>query len=454
MRLFLEGLAVALERGEFVLHYQPQADLRSGKVTGVEALLRWQHPERGLVQPLQFIPLIEQTALVGPVAMHVIDGALEQLARWRDHGVHLTMSVNLSARNLLDPELPRRTGTLLGRHAVPAHRLTVEVTEGATMSDPQRAAAVLGELRALGVGISIDDFGSDSASIAYLEQLPVSELKIDRSFITGMCESAREDAIVRSTIDLARHLDLHVVAEGIETRRGVGAPGGTGLRHRAGLPALPAPPPRGVHELAARAAREPARSHSGCSVGISSVLIGRSSRVVHLRAAGLQHVPGGAESHHALTVGVAGVAVAGEEVERVTLVGDLLGAVGACDRAEVGAHRRAACRGRAARGNRGPHVFAGARAARGCALVAFEHVDRQVLATGRKDRAELAVLGRYTTTAVALGEAALVAVARGGTSWNSARRRASSAPLCSRSPSWRRWLCSYCCCCHSRRAPT
>lgn len=217
-RLTLLGqVRPALERGEFILHYQPQADLRSGKVIGVEALLRWAHPERGLVPPLQFIPLIEQTALVGPIAMHVIDSALEQLARWRDHGVHLTMSVNLSARNLLDPELPRRIGTLLGRHAVPAHRLTVEVTEGATMSDPERAASVLGELRAQGIGVSIDDFGSGNASIAYLTRLPVSELKIDRSFITGMCESAREDAIVCSTIDLARHLDLHVVAEGIET---------------------------------------------------------------------------------------------------------------------------------------------------------------------------------------------------------------------------------------------
>ncbi len=149
--------------------------------------------------------------------MHVIDGALEQLARWRDHGVHLTMSVNLSARNLLDPELPRRVGTLLGRHAVPAHRLTVEVAEGAAMSDPERAMAVLGELRTLGIGVSIDDFGSGDASIAHLTRLPVSELKIDRSFVTGMCESPREDAIVRSTIDLARHLNLHIVAEGIET---------------------------------------------------------------------------------------------------------------------------------------------------------------------------------------------------------------------------------------------
>jgi diguanylate cyclase (GGDEF)-like protein len=218
-RLTLLGqVRPALERGEFVLHYQPQADLQSGRVTGVEALLRWQHPEHGLIPPLDFIPLLEQTALVGPVTLHVIDAALEQLARWRDHDMQLNMSVNLSARNLLDPELPQRVGTLLARHAVPAHRLTVEVTEGATMSDPERAVAVLGELRAQGVGVSIDDFGSGHASIAYLTNLPASELKIDRSFITGMCESPREEAIVRSTIDLARHLRLQVVAEGIETR--------------------------------------------------------------------------------------------------------------------------------------------------------------------------------------------------------------------------------------------
>jgi diguanylate cyclase (GGDEF)-like protein len=218
-RLTLLGqVRPALERGEFILHYQPQADMSTGRVTGVEALLRWLHPERGLIPPLQFIPLIEQTALVGPITMHVIDRALEQLARWRDHGVHLSMSVNLSARNLLDPELPRRISSLLGRHAVPAHRLTVEVTEGATMADPEQAVNVLVQLRTLGVSVSIDDFGSGHASMAYLTTLPASELKIDRSFVTGMCQSPREEAIVRSTVDLAGHLNLHVVAEGIETR--------------------------------------------------------------------------------------------------------------------------------------------------------------------------------------------------------------------------------------------
>jgi diguanylate cyclase (GGDEF)-like protein len=217
-RLALLGeVRPALERGEFALFYQPQLALRTGRVTGVEALLRWRHPARGLVPPLQFISLIEQTALVGPVTLHVLDLALRQSARWREAGLQLGMSVNLSARNLHDPALPEQIAALLGRHSVPAAALTVEVTESAAMADPATAVDVLEALRALGMGVSIDDFGSGNASIAYLAKLPVGELKIDRSFVTPMCESSRDEAIVRTTIDLARHLDLHVVAEGIET---------------------------------------------------------------------------------------------------------------------------------------------------------------------------------------------------------------------------------------------
>ncbi len=217
-RLALLGeVRPALERGEFALFYQPQLALRTGRVTGVEALLRWRHPARGLVPPLQFISLIEQTALVGPVTLHVLDLALGQSASWREAGLDLGMSVNLSARNLHDPALPEQIAALLGRHSVPAAALTVEVTESAAMADPATAVDVLEALRALGMGVSIDDFGSGNASIAYLAKLPVGELKIDRSFVTPMCDSPRDEAIVRTTIDLARHLDLHVVAEGIET---------------------------------------------------------------------------------------------------------------------------------------------------------------------------------------------------------------------------------------------
>ncbi len=207
----------ALERGEFELYYQPQLELASGRVTGVEALLRWRHPTRGMVPPLQFISLIEQTALVGPVTARVLELALQQLAAWRAEGLPLGISVNLSARNLHDSELPRQIARLLRAHAVPAEALTVEVTESAAIADPDAAVSVLRELRALGVGVSIDDFGSGHASISYLARLPATELKIDRSFVSRMCESPREEAIVRTTVDLGRHLGLHVVAEGIET---------------------------------------------------------------------------------------------------------------------------------------------------------------------------------------------------------------------------------------------
>ena len=217
-RLMLLGqVRGALERGEFILHYQPKVDLQRRRVTGVEALVRWRHPEHGLLPPPSFIPLIEQTALVGPLTLHVIDEALAQLVRWHRRGISLEMSVNLSARNLLDPELPGKVADLLHRHGVAAEQLTVEVTESAAMVDPDRAVAVLEALRAYGVGVSVDDFGTGNASIEYLATLPATEIKIDRSFITDILDDKRAEAIVRSTIDLARNLELTVVAEGVET---------------------------------------------------------------------------------------------------------------------------------------------------------------------------------------------------------------------------------------------
>jgi EAL domain-containing protein (putative c-di-GMP-specific phosphodiesterase class I) len=217
-RLMLLGqVRGALERGEFVLYYQPKLDLQSGRVTGVEALVRWRHPEHGLLFPARFVPLIEQTALIGPLALHVIDLALKQMVAWRRRGIGLEMSVNLSARNLLDHELSRQIAELLARHEISPEELTVEVTESAAMLDPERAVAVLAALRATGIGVSVDDFGTGNASIEYLAALPATELKIDRSFITGILQDARTEAIVRSTIDLARNLDLTVVAEGIES---------------------------------------------------------------------------------------------------------------------------------------------------------------------------------------------------------------------------------------------
>jgi diguanylate cyclase (GGDEF)-like protein len=227
-RLTLLGqVRPALERDEFVLHYQPKIDLETKRICGVEALLRWNHPERGLLAPLRFIPLVEQTALIGPVTLHVVDQALRQASRWRDLGLNVGMAVNLSARNLLDPELPAQIEKLLSEHGIAAGELTVEVTESATLSDPDRAVRVLSAIKASGVGVSIDDFGTGNASIEYLARLPADEIKIDRSFVTDMCEDRRAEAIVRSTIDLARHLELNVVAEGIETE--------AVLEHLAGL---------------------------------------------------------------------------------------------------------------------------------------------------------------------------------------------------------------------------
>jgi diguanylate cyclase (GGDEF)-like protein len=217
-RLRLLGqVRLALERDEFELRYQPKLDLRSKRVCGVEALLRWRHPEHGLLMPLSFISLVEQTALVDALTERVLELACKQLVRWREQGLELDMSVNLSARNLLDLGLPDRVQALLRAHWIEPERLTVEVTESATMAEPDRAADVLSALRERRVGVSIDDFGTGNASIAYLTQLPANEIKIDKAFITDLCGDARAEAIASSTVDLAHHLGLHVVAEGIET---------------------------------------------------------------------------------------------------------------------------------------------------------------------------------------------------------------------------------------------
>ena len=215
--VLLGQVRAALERGEFIVYYQPKVDMHSRRIIGVEALVRWQPPEHGMLPPMRFIPLIEQTALVGPLTLHVIEQALRQLVAWRRSGIELELSVNLSARNLIDAELPGRIASLLEQHGIPAERLTVEVTESAAVIDRGRAVAGLEALRASGVGVSIDDFGTGNASIEYLATLPASEIKIDRSFITDILEDRRSEAIVRSTIELARNLELTVVAEGIES---------------------------------------------------------------------------------------------------------------------------------------------------------------------------------------------------------------------------------------------
>ncbi len=206
----------ALAADEFTLHYQPKVDLQTRRIAGVEALVRWRHPELGLLAPDRFIPLVEQTSLIGPLTMSVLDQALTQAVAWRRRGIVLEIAVNLSARNLLDPELPERVASLLRERGLPAEQLVLEVTESAAMADPDRGVRVLEALRELGAGIAIDDFGTGNASIEYLAELPATELKIDRTFVTDILGSGRDQAIVRSTIDLARNLGMTVVAEGIE----------------------------------------------------------------------------------------------------------------------------------------------------------------------------------------------------------------------------------------------
>jgi diguanylate cyclase len=214
----LGGLRRALELDELVLHYQPKADLRSGEIRSVEALVRWQHPDHGLLGPGEFIPLAERTGLIHPLTHWVLDAALDQAAQWQRAGLPLSVAVNISTRCLLDPAFPDQVTGQLATWQIPPDRLVLEITESAVMADPTRALEVLGRLHSLGVGLAVDDFGTGYSSMAYLKELPVDELKIDRSFVSQMATSPSDAVIVRSTIDLGHNLGLHVVAEGVETQ--------------------------------------------------------------------------------------------------------------------------------------------------------------------------------------------------------------------------------------------
>jgi diguanylate cyclase (GGDEF)-like protein len=217
-RLTLLGdLRRALSREEeLFLVYQPKVATDTEQVCGVEALLRWQHPSRGLVPPDQFIPTVETTGLIDELTFYVLRRALQQLQRWYAQGLRFPVAVNISARNLLDPRFPTRLTDLLGYYRVPGELLVLELTETAIMSNPGGAAEALQHLVAHGVRISIDDFGTGYSSMTYLKQLPVSELKIDRSFISAMSSQADDAVLVQSAIDLGHNLGLTVVAEGVE----------------------------------------------------------------------------------------------------------------------------------------------------------------------------------------------------------------------------------------------
>lgn len=216
-RLALMGdLRRAIEKDELVLHYQPKVDLASGGFAGMEVLVRWQHPERGLLPPGDFVPFAEHTTLIKPLTLHILRRALAQCSEWAAEGRVVTVGVNISARNLLDPDFAAAVASALELSGVPASRLELEITETVLMANPARAMEVLNRLSAMGVSLSIDDFGSGYSSLNYLKSLPVNVLKIDKSFVLNMSTSPADAMIVRSTIDLARNLGLQVVAEGIE----------------------------------------------------------------------------------------------------------------------------------------------------------------------------------------------------------------------------------------------
>jgi diguanylate cyclase (GGDEF)-like protein len=217
-RLSLAGaLRSAIADGEIVLYFQPKAELNTGRIIGVEALARWQHPRLGLIGPSEFVPIAEQTGLIGPLTSHVLEEALRQVRVWSDNGEELSVAVNLSARSFLDSQLAVEIPKLLERTGVEARLLELEITESMLMLDPARAKATLDRLSAIGLSLSVDDFGTGYSSLANLKRLPVDGIKIDKSFVIDMPHDQSDAAIVRSTIDLAHNLGLKVVAEGVES---------------------------------------------------------------------------------------------------------------------------------------------------------------------------------------------------------------------------------------------
>jgi diguanylate cyclase (GGDEF)-like protein len=212
----IEQLREALTDGQLVLHYQPKVDLGHGGLHGVEALVRWAHPARGLLYPDAFLQVATDAGLMAELTETVLREALDQAGRWRADGHNLTVAVNLSARSLHDTQLPQKIAELLGARGLPGRALQVEITEDALMTDRLRATAVLSALRDIGVQVAIDDFGTGYSSLAYLRDLPVDELKLDRSFVAPITTQRRAAALVASTIHLAHSLGLRMVAEGVE----------------------------------------------------------------------------------------------------------------------------------------------------------------------------------------------------------------------------------------------
>ena len=208
----------AIERGEFEMYFQPKVRLSDGRVAGAEALIRWNHPERGMVAPDEFIPLVEKTVLLAPLTTYVMEHVMRQWRVWADEGTPIPIAINLSPRSLLDRQLPDEIAALLERFTMPPAYLRLELTESFLMADSGRSNAVLHELARTGLSLSIDDFGTGYSSLSHLKALPIDEIKIDRSFVMDMNEDGNDFMIVRATVDLGKNLGLRVVAEGVEDR--------------------------------------------------------------------------------------------------------------------------------------------------------------------------------------------------------------------------------------------
>jgi len=217
--MLMADLRGAIENNQLVLHYQPKASLRTGEIRSTEALVRWEHPERGLIPPNEFIPLAEHGGLITPLSYWVIESALQQVRKWRESGRDITVAVNLSPRNLHNQDLVPTLEALLKKWRIEPQVLKLELTESAIMDHPDAAMETLTRLHNMGVRISIDDFGTGYSSLGYLKRLPVDEIKIDRSFVTDMVEQKDDAFIVRSIIDLGHNLNIQVVAEGVENQR-------------------------------------------------------------------------------------------------------------------------------------------------------------------------------------------------------------------------------------------
>ncbi|HUE94346.1 putative bifunctional diguanylate cyclase/phosphodiesterase [Pseudomonas sp.] len=217
--LLIRDLRRAPESGELLLHYQPKLDIAAGRVRQAEALLRWQHPQLGMVSPAEFIPLAEHTGSIQLLTNWVIEEVMRQLREWSARNLRVQVSLNISTADLIDPQLPQRVAQLLAHYKVPTEQLVFEITESGMMRNPELALQVLHELHGLGISLSVDDFGTGYSSLAQLKRMPVQELKIDQSFIRDLDEASEDSVIVRSTIDMSHSLGLKVVAEGVEYER-------------------------------------------------------------------------------------------------------------------------------------------------------------------------------------------------------------------------------------------